>query len=39
MNTPTPGPVTACSDYSSRLQMALQMADWSAVSRLAEEAA
>jgi D-sedoheptulose 7-phosphate isomerase len=37
MNAPTPGPVTACSDYSSRLQMALQTADWSAVSRLAEE--
>ena len=37
MNAPTPGPVTACSDYSSRLQMALQTADWSGVGRLAEE--
>jgi len=37
MNTPTPGPVTTCSDYSSRLQLALQTADWSGVSRLAEE--
>ena len=37
MNAPTPGPVTACSDYSSRLQMALQTAEWSGVGRLAEE--
>jgi D-sedoheptulose 7-phosphate isomerase len=37
MNAPTPSPVTACSDYSSRLQMALQTADWSGVGRLAEE--